>query len=61
MRAFIARRPDLPLLYMTGFTGFDKLDPMEQRLLKKPFTISQLVRKVNELPQPSAGGGRQNT
>jgi hypothetical protein len=61
MRAFIGRRPDLPLLYMTGFTGFDKLDPMEQRLLKKPFTISQLVRKVNELPQPSAGGGRQNT
>ncbi len=50
MKAILAKRPDLPFLYMTGYVGPTKLDPSEQqRILKKPFTIAELATKVEEL------------
>jgi CheY-like chemotaxis protein len=48
MQAIAATRPSLPFLYMTGFAGPTRLDPMEQRVLKKPFTIAELAKKVEE-------------
>ena len=48
MSAIRARRPTLPYLYMTGYVGPTKLDPNEQRILKKPFTVAELATKVEE-------------
>jgi CheY-like chemotaxis protein len=58
MEAIVATRPGLPFLYMTGYMGPTKLDPMEQRVLKKPFTIAELAEKVEELLFPNATKGR---
>ena len=58
MKAIVAARPGLPFLYMTGYVGLTKLDPMEQRVLKKPFTIAELAEKVEELLFPNAKRGR---
>ncbi len=49
MEAILNERPRLPFLYMTGYVGPTKLDPSEQRVLKKPFTIAELAAKVEEL------------
>jgi len=49
MRAIHAERPNLKYLYMTGYVGPAKLDPTEQRVLKKPFTITELATKVEEV------------
>jgi hypothetical protein len=45
---------------MTGYVGPTKLDPSEQRVLKKPFTIAELAAKVEELllPADAASGGK---
>jgi CheY-like chemotaxis protein len=59
-QAMLAKRPGLPFLYMTGYMGPTKLDPVEQRVLKKPFTIAELTGKVEQVlfstdgePQPN--------
>jgi CheY-like chemotaxis protein len=44
----LKRRPSTPFLYMTGYIGPTKLDPAEDRVLKKPFTIAELARKIEE-------------
>jgi signal transduction histidine kinase/CheY-like chemotaxis protein len=48
IRAIHGKRPGLPFLFMTGYVGATQLDPAEQRVLKKPFTIAQLASKVEE-------------
>ncbi len=59
-RAIRAARPGLPFLFMTGYVGPTKLDPLEQRVLKKPFTIAELAGKVEEVlfPGESTQGDR---
>jgi CheY-like chemotaxis protein len=59
MDAILEKRPGLPFLYMTGYVGPTKLDPSEQRVLKKPFTIAELAAKVEQLlfPGDTATGG----
>jgi CheY-like chemotaxis protein len=48
-RVVSAKRPDLPIVYMTGYIGSSKLDGVEQRrLMKKPFTIAELAKQVEE-------------
>jgi signal transduction histidine kinase len=59
-RAILAQRPDLPLVYMTGYVGPTKLDPTEQRVLKKPFTIAELAGKIEEVLFPSDSKKPQN-
>jgi hypothetical protein len=44
---------------MTGYVGPTKLDPSEQRVLKKPFTIAELAGKVEELLFPATLPARQ--
>jgi signal transduction histidine kinase/CheY-like chemotaxis protein len=56
MKAILAKRPNVPFLYMTGYVGPTKLDPAEQRVLKKPFTIAELAAKVEELLFPGEAG-----
>jgi signal transduction histidine kinase/CheY-like chemotaxis protein len=60
MKAILKKRPGLPFLYMTGYVGPTKLDPSEQRVVKKPFTIAELAAKVEELlfPGDAAGAGK---
>lgn len=53
VEAILKHRPMLPFLYMTGYVGPTKLDPSEQRVLKKPFTLSELATKVEEILFPS--------
>jgi CheY-like chemotaxis protein len=68
IRAIVRKRPGLPFLYMTGYVGPTKLDPMEQRVLKKPFTIAALAEKVEEVlyhrirgdPSADEQGGASN-
>jgi CheY-like chemotaxis protein len=52
MQAILKKRPCIPFLYMTGYVGPMKLDPSEQRVLKKPFTIAELAAKVEEFLFP---------
>jgi CheY-like chemotaxis protein len=47
--AILEGRPALPFLYMTGYAGPTKLDPAEQRVLKKPFTLAELAEKLEEV------------
>jgi signal transduction histidine kinase/CheY-like chemotaxis protein len=54
VQAILKKRPALPFLYMTGYVGPTKLDPSEQRVVKKPFTIAELAAKVEEVLFPSA-------
>jgi signal transduction histidine kinase/CheY-like chemotaxis protein len=49
VQAILKKRPALPFLYMTGYVGPTKLDPSEQRVVKKPFTIAELAAKVEEV------------
>ena len=49
LRAILKQRPDLPFLYMTGYARPTQLDPSEQRIVKKPFTIAELAAKVEEV------------
>jgi CheY-like chemotaxis protein len=59
MHAILSKQPNLPFLYMTGYVGPTKLDPSEQRVLKKPFTIAELAAKIEEVLFPNeATGGR---
>ena len=37
---------------MTGYMGPTKPDPSEQRVVKKPFTIAELVSKIEEVLFP---------
>jgi CheY-like chemotaxis protein len=53
VQAILKKRPGLPFLYMTGYVGPTKLDPSEQRVVKKPFTIAELAAKVEEILFPS--------
>jgi CheY-like chemotaxis protein len=53
MQAILKKRPGVPFLYMTGYVGPTKLDPAEQRVLKKPFTIAELAAKVEEVLFPA--------
>jgi signal transduction histidine kinase/CheY-like chemotaxis protein len=53
MKAILKKRPHMPFLYMTGYVGPTKLDPSEQRVLKKPFTIEELAAKVEETLFPN--------
>jgi len=48
IKAMLTRDPSLPFLYMTGYMGPTKLDPSEQRVVKKPFTITELASKIEE-------------
>jgi CheY-like chemotaxis protein len=41
------RRPDLPVLYMSGYA--DRLDHLDAPVLTKPFSSSALVGKVRTL------------
>jgi signal transduction histidine kinase len=59
-QAILAQRPGLPFLFMTGYVGPTKLDPMEQHVLEKPFTLAELAGKVEEMLSPVDGAGRQN-
>jgi CheY-like chemotaxis protein len=56
VQAILKKRPALPFLYMTGYVGPTKLDPSEQRVVKKPFTIAELAAKVEEILFPSDDG-----
>jgi signal transduction histidine kinase/ActR/RegA family two-component response regulator len=48
-RVVSAKRPDLPIVYMTGYIGSSKLDGVGQRrLMKKPFTIAELAKQVEQ-------------
>ena len=47
-QAILEKRPGLPFLYMTGYVGPTKLDPAEQRVIKKPFTLAELAAKVED-------------
>ena len=60
MEAILKKRPGIPFLYMTGYVGPTKLDPSEQRVLKKPFTIAELAAKVEEFlfPEDIVSGGK---
>jgi CheY-like chemotaxis protein len=56
VQAIRKKRPALPFLYMTGYVGLTKLDPSEQRVVKKPFTIAELAVKLEEVLFPSDDG-----
>jgi signal transduction histidine kinase/CheY-like chemotaxis protein len=60
MQAILKKRPGIPFLYMTGYVGPTKLDPSEQRVLKKPFTIAELAAKVEEslFPRDAVRSGK---
>ena len=60
VQAILKKRPELPFLYMTGYVGPTKLDPSEQRVVKKPFTIAELAAKVEEVLYPSGDGRLAN-
>lgn len=60
MEAILKKRPGVPFLYMTGYVGPTKLDPSEQRVLKKPFTIAELAAKVEELLFPGEDASSDN-
>jgi signal transduction histidine kinase/CheY-like chemotaxis protein len=60
VQAILRKRPALPFLYMTGYVGPTKLDPSEQRVVKKPFTLAELAAKVEEVLYPSGDGRLTN-
>jgi CheY-like chemotaxis protein len=48
-RVMQLERPGLPVVFMSGYVGptsRDDLDP--QRMLRKPFTLSELASKIEE-------------
>jgi signal transduction histidine kinase/ActR/RegA family two-component response regulator len=54
-----ARRPELPIIYMTGYVDSSALDGQGQRrLLKKPFTVAELELRVDEALSANDDGAR---
>lgn len=53
LATMLKKRPDLPYLYMTGYVGATTLDPSEQQVLKKPFTVAELAAKVEQVLFPT--------
>ena len=48
-RAVLSKRPELPVVFMTGYIGSTKLEGAEQkRLMKKPFTVAELTKQVED-------------
>ena len=48
-RVVLSKRPELPVVFMTGYIGSSKLEGAEQqRLMKKPFTVAELAKQVEE-------------
>ena len=50
----LAKRPDLPVIYVTGFVNDPVLadslnDSDRQRLVEKPFTLSKLLRAIEAM------------
>jgi signal transduction histidine kinase len=60
IQAILRMRPGVPYLYMTGYVGRTPLDPSEQRVLKKPFTIAELAERVEEVLFPGDGPLKSN-
>jgi two-component system cell cycle sensor histidine kinase/response regulator CckA len=60
LATMLKKRPDLPYLYMTGYVGPTTLDPSEQRVLKKPFTVAELAIKVEQVLFPTARRRQEN-
>jgi CheY-like chemotaxis protein len=53
-RLVSAKRPELPVVFMTGYIGSTKLDGAEQqKLMKKPFTVAELTKQVKEALEKS--------
>ncbi|MCB0173680.1 MAG: response regulator, partial [Anaerolineae bacterium] len=54
-----AQQPDLKVLYLSGFTtkALSRWNLDQDEILIKPFSINDLVNKVQELLQPADGGG----
>lgn len=56
VRALRERRPSVPVLFMSGYTGHDRpaLDDDDLRLLlSKPFTPDQLVARIEQVLDPA--------
>jgi signal transduction histidine kinase len=48
-RVVLSKRPELPVVFMTGYIGSTKLEGAEQkRLMKKPFTVAELAKQVED-------------
>ena len=48
-RVVLSKRPELPIVFMTGYIGSTKLEGAEQkRLMKKPFTVAELTKQVED-------------
>jgi CheY-like chemotaxis protein len=48
-RVVLSKRPELPVVFMTGYIGSTKLEGAEQkRLMKKPFTVAELTKQVED-------------
>ena len=48
-RVISAMRPQLPVVFMTGYIGSTKWEGAEQkRLMKKPFTVAELTKQVED-------------
>jgi signal transduction histidine kinase/CheY-like chemotaxis protein len=45
-RAALAKRPQLPILFMTGFVEAAQARTAEHEILAKPFTVAQLAEKL---------------
>jgi DNA-binding LytR/AlgR family response regulator len=52
-------RPDLPILFITGFAGaaLPPADPRQDRLLRKPFRAAELAAEVAALLAECAASG----
>jgi len=61
LATMLKKRPDLPYLYMTGYVGATTLDPSEQQVVKKPFTVAELAAKVEQVLFPTESGGKKAT
>jgi CheY-like chemotaxis protein len=62
-KRILGRRPDLPILYMSGYSGEEVIHrglvPGGRPFIQKPFTGTELVEFVaRELTASAAGGGR---
>ena len=66
MQAILKRRPGIPFVYMTGYVGRASVDlSSQQPVLKKPFTISELADKIENVlfpddPKHHSSGGTGN-
>jgi CheY-like chemotaxis protein len=48
------RRPNLPILFMTGYAKQAAFLDGGMEIISKPFAIEQLGRRIGEIPQRSA-------